>query len=66
MVYPDQLAGPRLDNLAVIGDVSVITSLLGLWPGGDGVCPKLRLKGRRGRITAAYQLPATKRDLGGF
>ena len=54
MVSADQLAGPRLSNLAIIGDVSVITSLLGLRPGGDGVCPKLWLKGRRGRIIATY------------
>lgn len=30
-----------LSNLSLTGDVSVITSLLGLWPGGDGVCPSL-------------------------
>ncbi len=43
-----------LNNPAINGGVSVITSLLGLWPGGGGVCPKPRLKGRRGRLIAAY------------
>jgi len=33
-----------------------------LWPGGGGVCPKPRLKGRRGCISTAYQLPVTRAD----
>jgi hypothetical protein len=36
------------------------TSLLGLWPGGGGVCPKPRLKGRRGRVVTASKLPVTR------
>ena len=51
-------------TLLLSDDVSVnhIASRLG--SGGDGVCPKLRLKGRRGRITAASKLPVT-RDIPG-
>ena len=41
-------------------------SPLGFWPGGGGVCPKLRLKGRRGRVTTASKLPATRSNPGGF
>jgi hypothetical protein len=31
----------------------------GLWPDGGGVCPKLRLKGRRGCSKTVNQHPAT-------
>ena len=29
------------------------------WSGGDGECPNRKIKGRRGRHVAAYQLPAS-------
>jgi hypothetical protein len=29
------------------------------WPGGDGVCPDLTVKDRRGRLLAASKLPAS-------
>lgn len=31
-----------------------------LWLGGGGVCPKPRLKGRRGRVVATSKLPAAR------
>ena len=37
-----------------------LTSLLDLGSGGDDVCPKLRLKGRRGRVIATSKLPVTR------
>jgi hypothetical protein len=48
------VADRGLNNPAMNGGVSVITSLLDLRSGGGGVCPKPRLKGRRGRFIAAY------------